>query len=222
MTARSRTSRTPRRRTVTATQRSRTPWIIAGGVAVVLLAGVAAFALAQPNASAPSEPARQPVAVQGTALPLLPSSGGDPAVGQQIPKVTGVDLSGKPITIGPGGQPQVIVILAHWCPHCQAEVPRIVQWLQSGGLPQGVRMVTLATSIDPARPNYPPSAWLKRESWTPPVMVDDANSRALSALGMEAFPGFVLVNSQGKVVLRETGEQDINTLAQQVQQLATQ
>ena len=70
--------------------------------------------------------------------------------------------------------------LAHWCPSCQAEVPRLVDYLDSTGMPEGVRIVALSTSIDAARPNYPPSAWLDREEWTAPTMIDDATSGGLT------------------------------------------
>ena len=54
----------------------------------------------------------------------------DPAIGKTVPTLTGKSVyDGGAVTIGPdtgGGKPQVIVFVAHWCPHCQAEVPRLV------------------------------------------------------------------------------------------------
>jgi thiol-disulfide isomerase/thioredoxin len=99
-----------------------------------------------------------------------------------------------------------IVVLAHWCPHCQAELPGLVELIAQGRVPEGVSVVGLSTAIDAVRPNYPPSAWFEREGWTQPTLTDDASSRALDALGLSTFPGFVFVDGQGAVALRLTGE----------------
>jgi hypothetical protein len=98
-----------------------------------------------------------------------------------------------------------IVALAHWCPTCQAELPGIVQLIEAGGVPDGVSVIGLSTGIDAVRPNYPPSAWLERERWRQPTLIDDADSRALEALGLSAFPGIVFVDGDGMVVQRLIG-----------------
>jgi thiol-disulfide isomerase/thioredoxin len=64
----------------------------------------------------------------------------------------------------------VVVFVAHWCPHCQAEVPRIVALAKAGKV--SVPIVGVATGTDASAPNYPPSAWLQREGWPYPVLVD--------------------------------------------------
>jgi cytochrome c biogenesis protein CcmG, thiol:disulfide interchange protein DsbE len=183
---------------------SRTPLLVFGGIAALaVVAIVAALLLSSPSSS---EPSSEPVQVSGTALPAMVASGNDPAIGIELPTLSGVGLDGEPLMIGPDDGPLAIVILAHWCPHCQAELPRIVDWLAANEVPDGVRIVALSTSIDPARPNYPPSAWLEREGWTQPTLVDDANSTALQALGVASFPGFVTVGADGTVQQRLTGE----------------
>ncbi len=193
------------RRTVVATRRPRIPGALIAtvGVAVLALAALLTFFLT--NGTSRSEPGPT-VSVAGAALVALPSSGADPAIGAVLPTLTGTDLAGKPMTIGPTGSPQVVLIVAHWCPHCQAEVPRLVSWLRTSSLPGGARFVTLSTSINAARPNFPPSAWLEREGWSATVLNDDAASAGLHALGMSSFPGFVFVNSDGTVAARLTGE----------------
>jgi thiol-disulfide isomerase/thioredoxin len=110
------------------------------------------------------------------------------------------------MTIGPDDGALAIVVVAHWCPHCQAEIPVLSDWMAANELPDGVRVVTVSTGIDPARPNYPPSAWLEREGWTQPTLNDDASNSALTALGMASFPAFVFVNEDGTVAQRATGE----------------
>jgi thiol-disulfide isomerase/thioredoxin len=212
----------PRRSEPVAAPRSRTPLLI--GVAVVAFIAVAAIiaiALSGTTGSGGlSEPARVATAVSGDPLPALTDPASDAAIGQPIPSLTGIDLAGEPISIGPSDGPMAIVLLAHWCGACQAEVPVLVDYLASTGMPEGVELVTISTSIDAARPNYPPSTWLEREGWTAPTMVDDASSGALRALGMSSFPGFVFVDADGRVVQRTTGQLPAGVFDQAVRSLA--
>jgi thiol-disulfide isomerase/thioredoxin len=196
-----------------------TPLIIAGVVLVVLLAAAVALALTA-GSPGPAEPATAAVKVEGAALPPYESGTPDAAVGQPMPSLSGLDLAGNPIEIGPDNGALAIVVVAHWCPHCQAEIPVLSDWLASNQLPAGVQVVTVSTAIDPARPNYPPSAWLEREGWTQPTLTDDTNSGALAALGMNSFPGFVFVNADGTVSQRTTGEISTETWAQAIGAIA--
>jgi hypothetical protein len=65
--------------------------------------------------------------------------------------------------------------------------------------------VSVSTAIDPARPNYPPDAWLADEGWTAPVLVD-GDDTAAQASGLSAYPFFVAIDGDGTVVLRASGE----------------
>jgi thiol-disulfide isomerase/thioredoxin len=99
----------------------------------------------------------------------------------------------------------MIVFVAHWCPHCQAEVPRLVS-LAKQGVFDGVQVSAVATSTSDQAPNYPPSAWLKDVKWPFPVLADSEAGTAAKAYGLSAFPYFVLVNPDGTVAGRGTGE----------------
>jgi hypothetical protein len=66
--------------------------------------------------------------------------------------------------------------------------------------------VTVATDTNPNSPNYPPSAWLSQVGWPLPVMADDTSFSAAKAYGLSAFPFFVAVSAQDKVVIRASGE----------------
>jgi thiol-disulfide isomerase/thioredoxin len=201
-----RSSAAQRRRAAQPTRRNPTVFLIGGVALVILAAAVIAVALSSSGSTEVSEPAASPVAVSGTVLPEFTATENDPAVGMTLPGLTSIALDGEPMTIGPDEGAQAIVILAHWCPHCQAEVPRLVEWLGSHPPPDGVRVVGLTTAIDPARPNYPPSEWLAREGWTAPTMIDDAVLTAYRALGSPVFPGFVFVNPDGTIHARVVGE----------------
>lgn len=201
-------------------RRSIRPYIFGGLVALVVVAAITAVVIAGSSPSGPAEPAAQPVVVAGAHLPELTDPSADPAVGQPLPRISGVGLDGQPIDLGPADGPMAIVVLAHWCPHCQAELPGLADYIGQGAVPSGVTVVGVSTAIDPVRPNYPPSAWFEREGWTQPTLTDDAGNTALQALGINNFPGFVFVAADGTVAHRLTGEIGVDQFSQVLASLA--
>ena len=122
------------------------------------------------------------------------------------PDLAGEDFAGQPVSITNDGKPKVVMFLAHWCPHCQAEVPRVQTWLDANGMPSGVSLYSVPTGTTSERDNYPPSQWLVGKNWTVPVLVDDAESTAAQAWGLQSYPYFVAVGADGKVVKQASGE----------------
>jgi thiol-disulfide isomerase/thioredoxin len=183
----------------------------AGLAAVVVIAIVVALVASGGGDSANATKFEtSPVEVSGTALPEYNAEASpDPAVGDTIPTLDGKSIDdGSPVTIGPDtgdGEPQAIVFVAHWCPHCQNEVPLLVGLAQQGVF-DGVKVSAVATSTTDQAVNYPPSAWLQQEKWPFPVLADSATGAAAKAYGLSAFPYFVLVDADGKVAGRATGE----------------
>ena len=159
--------------------------------------------------------------VRGQALPEF-GNGPDGAVGQKAPTITGTSIAGERMTVEPGdGTPKAIAFLAHWCPHCQREVPTVVEWAGAGNAPDGVEIIGVATGIDRTRGNYPPHTWFERENWDFPTVVD-GNDAARNAYGIPTYPGWVLVDGEGNVVMRWTGETSPEQLTQRIGQLAPQ
>jgi thiol-disulfide isomerase/thioredoxin len=194
--------------------------IAAVGIAAVLLSGgTPDDASARPSTSpAASGALADAPTITGASLVPFENPTNDLAVGMTAPTVTGTSFDGSEVAIGGSGRAQILVFLAHWCPHCQAEVPLIQQWVDDGGLPEGVDLVSVSTAMDPAAPNYPPEAWLAREGWTAPVLVDSAGTVA-DAFALPAFPYFVFVNADGTVAGRLTGEvpiEDLDAIADQL------
>jgi thiol-disulfide isomerase/thioredoxin len=199
-------------------RRKWTARVLALGVAVVLL-GLAAA----PAGAAELDDERSPkVTVTGTKLKASADEGtaDDPAVGKTAPEIAGLSLSGKKVTFGDDGQPRILVFLSHSCPHCQAEVPRIVKLDEEGKL-EGVEIQTVTTNTTTELPNWPPSEWLRDEDWPfRPVLADDGKLRAFAAFGGQAFPYFVFVDADGKVAGRVSGELDPDALAEAARRLA--
>ena len=158
----------------------------------------------------------RPVQVDGE--PLEPFGGdtlGDPALGAIAPVISGASFDGSPVVIGPGS-PTLVVFLAHWCPHCQAEVPMLVEWAESLRVPFGLDVFAVATATSADRPNYPPSLWLERERFPFPVLADDASSTAAAAFGTTGFPQLVMLSPAGEVMWRFSGHTPDGLLEQLV------
>ena len=149
----------------------------------------------------------RPVALEGSGLPVFDTAASpDPAVGRAAPRLEGLSFDGTPVAITPDGRPKLVVFLAHWCPHCQAEVPVIRQWLEDGGQPEGVDLYAVSTGVSRDRPNFPPSEWLADEGWTIPTLADDDESSGAAAYGLSSYPYFVAIGADGDVVARGSGE----------------
>jgi cytochrome c biogenesis protein CcmG, thiol:disulfide interchange protein DsbE len=201
----------PKSGAVSAARKKQPPWLWIGvaAVVVVLLGAAVLFGGGGSGKKSPTVAAgveqTRPVTVIGTTLPKL-GEGSDPAVGQEIPEVKGQSFDGSPIDIRNDGRAKLVLFVAHWCPHCQREVPLLTTYLRSHPLPSGVDLYTVATATSASSPNYPPSAWLAKVGWKAPVMADSADTKAADAFGLPAFPFFVAVDGAGKVVARTTGE----------------
>ena len=205
-------------------KKNRLPLVLAMG-GVLLLAVIAIVATrggsndsddrAGGGASAGTEETR-PVHVTGEALPDY-SAENDAGVGRDAPRVEGATFDGTPVTVGGGvGVPQLVMVVAHWCPHCQKEVPVIADWLRDRGAPSGVELRGVSTSVNPDAPNHPPSEWLEEEGWTLPTLADDGKGTAARALGVTGYPFFVAIDGRGKVVTRTSGELTIEAIEQLV------
>ncbi|HLU53337.1 MAG TPA: TlpA disulfide reductase family protein [Acidimicrobiia bacterium] len=140
----------------------------------------------------------------------LPPFGGDASnddgVGQTAPTLTASNPDGSTISIAPDGRPKVIMVMAHWCPHCQNEVPRVVEWLQAGNKPENVDFYAVSTLLQKVRGNWPPQEWLQREGWDVPTIHDDQSNTAAAALGLVGTPYWIVLDGNNEVLFRISGE----------------
>ena len=186
--------------------RSLNPFVV-GLVAVALLGAAAALiSLAGRESSDRDAPVWAAARITGTALPVFRPGGADPAVGVKAPQVHGTGIDGRDLALAPTGRIQVIVFLAHWCPHCREDVPAVVEWLEKNGMPAGVDIYAVSTWADPKRPNFPPARWLREERWTVPTLVDDESSSVSKAFGIHGTPYWVFLDGTGTVVRRVEAE----------------
>jgi thiol-disulfide isomerase/thioredoxin len=154
----------------------------------------------------------QPVEAEGEMLLALEDPDNDPARGKIAPVVNGFGFDGAPLTIEPTGKPMLVVFLAHWCPHCNAEIPRLIEWKDSGAMPADLGVVGVSTGARDDAPNWPPSQWVVDKAWPWPVMADNEDQSAAVAFGVSGYPGLILLNGDGKVLARRSGEAGIDEL----------
>jgi thiol-disulfide isomerase/thioredoxin len=172
-----------------------------------------------PRTSYPSTEAFGEVWVSGKPLAQDEGSSKDPTVGCETPHVVGQTFDGKALDLTRSGQPTVLVFFAHWCPHCNREVPKLVSWLEDHDVPAGVRIVGVATGSSKQAPNFPPKSWLEKLGWKQPTVADDQNGTAGAALGLAAYPYFVFLRADGSVFFRQEGEWDVDDFAAKVAEL---
>lgn len=145
------------------------------------------------------------VSVVGEALPAFTDPATDAAIGMTAPVTTASSLaSGTPVELGTGTA-RVIGFFAHWCPHCQDELPQLATWLDNNRLPPNTEFIAVSTAVVADRDNYPPSAWFNAEEWATPVIMDDADATLLNAYGFSGFPAFIAIDANGVVIDRLGG-----------------
>jgi thiol-disulfide isomerase/thioredoxin len=179
--------------------------IIGGVVGLALIVLLAAAIAGEEEADASigfGDPA-----VTGDPLPVYNSgSPTDPVVGLTAPETVGADWEENEVRIEADGRSKIVLFLAHWCPHCQVEVPVVQDWLDAGNLPDDVDIYSVATSTDRLRPNWPPQEWLEDEGWTVPVVMDDEIGTVAASYGMAGTPFYVVLDGENNVVRRVSGE----------------
>jgi thiol-disulfide isomerase/thioredoxin len=151
-----------------------------------------------------------PVEVIGDELPLLATQDftADPAVGTPAPVVVGLGYDGETVRIdAEAAGPTMVIFLAHWCPHCNAEIPVLQSLRDDDRIPDEVNVVGVSTSVKPGEPNFPPDQWLDDKGWTWAALADGVDMEkqtfiAANAFGVTGFPFTVLIDANGNVAAR--------------------
>jgi len=208
--------------TVGGRRRAPTAWIVGGVIAaVVLVAVIVVVVVGGGDKDHPPSYYARPVEVVGDPLPDFTEemAGGAPdtAVGEQAPVVKGQDYTDAAVTIDAQTDgPTLVVVLAHWCPHCNNEIPRLNQWRESGRIPAALNIVGVSTAVQADAANYPPDSWLKAKDWQWPVISDTVDATAMAAFGATGFPTLIFIGSDGEVRWRMSGEIPLDQIEHQV------
>ncbi len=184
------------RRQAEARRRRRNNLLIGLGVGVVVVI-VAALALSSP----PEEEGTGPASVGEVSIDRSP--GAPLAEGEAVPEFTAPMLGGGTMRWSDYvGSPTVLAVWAPWCPHCQAELPRLGPAVAAR--PE-LQMVSVATAIG-QNPGPTPEGFLADEGLSFPVGIDDAQGTIMAGLGVQSFPTTYYVASDGTVVAMTQGE----------------
>lgn len=197
-------------------QREQQTRIVLGiGIIIAVAVVVTIFAVAFSGGDEES-----PVAISGDFLPLHEEGVADPAIGAKAPIFVAETFEGERVVTGGSGGPndtgKVIAFVAHWCPTCQAELPKVADWLRTTELPDGVEVMAVSTFEDASRDNHPPSDWFQAVDWPTTAVADDDGAIA-TAYGFQRIPSWVVLDDFNRVLMRTTGvvsETDLSAMAQ--------
>ena len=160
--------------------------------------------------------------IEGDFLPEFAGENDDNiARGLQAPVFSGPNENSEIVSLEKNGNAKVLLFLAHWCGYCQKEVPEVQEYIDLIGIPDGVEVIAVATSIDRARDNYPPHDWLKEEGWSE-AQIYDLDRKIGTAYGLNAFPYWVFLDKELNVVARRTGNLPQDQVGQLLLALANQ
>ena len=196
-------------------------FIIAG--AVVLVVGLAvAIGVSLVDEPLDGNLPEGETTITGQGLPEYAGDNDDNvARGLDAPIFSGPNENSEIVTIEKNGNAKALLFLAHWCGFCQKEVPIVQEYIDLIGIPEGVEIIAIATSIDRSRDNYPPHDWLESEGWSE-VQIYDIDREIGTAYGINSFPYWVFLDKDLKVVARRAGNLPIDVVGQQLIFLANQ
>ena len=163
--------------------------------------------------------------VEGSALPPLENPDDDAAVGLAAPVLIGESFDGSAVTTASEGGPVMVVFLAHWCPHCNDEIPRLIELEEEGRFPDDLKIVGVSTAVAADRPNFPPSEWIVEKGWPWPMMADGVDFTTgffvgADAFGVNGFPFITVVGADGTVLGQVVGRVGARRLHRQARRRA--
>jgi len=176
--------------------------------ALVVVAGAIALLVAAGNDADSGDRPAETAFAELIGTPLAPFAQPDPGIGQPVPDLSAQTLTGERVRVGGDDTARIYAFFAHWCPHCQADLPRTTAWLENNQLPEGVEIIAVSTAVNRTGDNYPPSEWFEREGWPEPVLLDDDDGTLATGMGLTGFPYWVAADRDGTVVARVAGELD--------------
>ena len=196
-------------------------FIIAGAVILVLGLAIAIGVTLSSEPVAAGLPEGE-TTVTGDLLPEFAGENDDNvAAGLAAPIFSAPNENSEIVSLEKNGNAKALLFLAHWCGYCQKEVPVVQGFIDSTGVPTGIDVIAIATSIDRGRENYPPQKWLADEGWSE-LQLYDLEREIGTYYGLNAFPYWVFLDKDLNVVARQTGNIPENIVLAQLVQLANQ
>jgi peroxiredoxin len=177
-----------RRGSVTKPLKKTPPWtlIISGGLLVVAVAVVIGVVLVNRARSGQIENPPTPLAA--------------PAIGAAAPDFSAKASDGSTITKADiAGKPTLMVFFASWCPHCQAEAPRIKDLAAQN---PDVQVVFIGVSDRETVDDI----YNFQQKFNLPFPIYQDGGKAASAYGVASYPTLMAVDKGGIIRDVQTGE----------------
>jgi cytochrome c biogenesis protein CcmG/thiol:disulfide interchange protein DsbE len=192
-------------------RRARRRWFTVGAAASVVVAVViAAVVMSSGNQTDTTASAAGQVSIDRSPGPLLQA-------GETVPAFSAPALGGGTLDWSSYvGKPTVLAVWAPWCPHCQAELPRLAAAIAEH---PDLQMVSVVTAIG-QEPGPSVQGYLDDHGLHFPVAVDDTRSTIMQGLGVSSFPTVYYVAADGTVVDVTTGELTSQQLSAQLAKLS--
>lgn len=128
------------------------------------------------------------------------------------PALSGLTLTGKSFRFNPG-QVAVVNVWASWCSPCRAEIPTLIEL--SRQYPQ-VQFMGILTRDNPVNAE----AFARRLAMPYPTYIDDSLLIGFkSTLPANAIPSTVLIDKNGNVAARISGEVTLTSLSNLIRNL---
>jgi thiol-disulfide isomerase/thioredoxin len=128
------------------------------------------------------------------------------------PKLSGMTLSGKEFIFNPG-QVAVVNVWASWCSPCRAEIPTLIELAKQ--YPE-VQFMGILTRDNPATAE----AFARRLAMPYPTFIDDSLLIGFkTTLPANAIPSTVLLDKNGNVAARISGEVTLTSLSKLIRKL---
>ncbi len=123
-----------------------------------------------------------------------------PAIGAVAPDFSAKAKDGSTITKADiAGKPTLLVFFASWCPHCQAEVPKLKALAAAN---PDLKMVFIGVGYNDTQQGI----WDFQSKFALPVPTYDDGGKAASVYGITSYPTLVSVDTNGVIRDRDTGE----------------
>ncbi len=177
-----------RRGSVTKPVKKAPPWtlIISGALLVVAVAVVIGVVIVNQVNSGQIEHPPTPLAA--------------PAIGAAAPDFSAKASDGSTITKADiAGKPTLMVFFASWCPHCQAEAPKLKALAEAN---PDLKLVFLGVGDRDTQKDI----WAFQSKFSLPVPTYDDGGKAASVYGVTSYPTLVSVDKNGMISDRDTGE----------------
>lgn len=127
---------------------------------------------------------------------MVGGSGPGGEVNSVIPSISGVNYANQPVSV-PTGRPVVLLVVAHWCEYCKADLALMSQGHAAGTFRPKADIVIVSTRHLPFL-SWPPSEALSLDSVPFPVIVDTDSSIA-TYLALRVTPTWYFIDRTGTI-----------------------